>query len=257
LTEVIPIQTFPAWGYLIVAEQIVAVDVGAPSVADKMADVVQNQLGRKVDDIRWIVATHYHVDHVGGISRLLELTPASVMFHKAANKYVEGREKLIFPPLHRWPNMLINRLEIPEPSASFRDLARLQKIGIPLLNKPVPFAVEGYYAEGDLLPGGGGFRVVETPGHTECSVCFYSENTGELISGDTIMGGKHGPEPNTFVVSRDRIAQSVRKLKKLKVRKLYPGHGLVLEGDSLLEDISEMPILDGISGLIARLKRRK
>lgn len=257
MSQVIAIQTFPAWGYLIVDKEIVAVDVGAPSVARKMVDVVIGQLHRQPTEIKLIVATHYHVDHIGGISELRKHTPAKVMFHQAAQPFVEGLALQQFPPLYRWINMLTNRIGVPEPSASSDDLRQLERIGIPFSKRPASFPVAGYFSEGDLLPGADSFRVIETPGHTTCSVCFFNDSTGELISGDTIMGGLQGPESNTYVVSRAEIARSADKLKKLQVKKLYPGHGLILTGDSLLKDMNSDPLPDGIGGLVARLKARR
>jgi glyoxylase-like metal-dependent hydrolase (beta-lactamase superfamily II) len=196
------------------------------------------------------------VDHIAGIPRLLELTDAKVRFHASVRGHIERGEKLVFPPLRRWPNMFINNIDIPEPRIQWQDLRTMTWMGLPFLNKSLPFRPEHYYREGDDLPGENGFTLLETPGHTECSVCFFNEETGDLISGDTLLGGKRGPEPNTFVRDRDLVAQSARRLKELPIKTLYPGHGLILEGEGLLEDMDEMPIPDGLHGLRARLRKR-
>ena len=238
------------------SETIVAVDVGAPSVANRMVDIVVHELGRRPVDIQWVVATHYHVDHIAGIPRLLELTPARVRFHESVRGHVERHDRLIFPPLRRWPNMLINQIDIPEPRISWKDMRTMAWIGLPVLNQALPFQPEGYYREGDDLPGENGFTVLETPGHTSCSVCFFDEETGALISGDTLVAGKRGAEPNTFVRDRDQIILAARRLKALPVRTLYPGHGFILEGERVLASMNEIPVPDGLRGLMARLRRR-
>ena len=45
-----------------------------------------------------------------------------------------------------------------------------------------------YYKEGDTLPLGGlTLRVLETPGHSEGSVCLLVEGQGVLFAGDTLF----------------------------------------------------------------------
>ena len=52
-------------------------------------------------------------------------------------------------------------------------------------------------ADGDLLPGLGGLRVIHTPGHTPGSVCLYAEARGLLFVGDALWrddaGALHPP----------------------------------------------------------------
>jgi glyoxylase-like metal-dependent hydrolase (beta-lactamase superfamily II) len=216
---------------------------------------VKEKLGRKAEDIAWVVATHFHIDHVGGVKRLMDLTPAKAMFHEAARAHIEGRERLVFPPLYRFPNMIVNKIDVPDPKPTGLDLKSMSRLGLPILNEPVPFQVEGYYKGGDDMPGENGFKIIETPGHTFCSVCFHNPETGALISGDTLLGGRYGPDVNTFVINRSQIAASARKLKGLKVSTLYPGHGYILTGESLLYGMAEDPMPDGIRGLYKRYKR--
>lgn len=76
-------------------------------------------------------------------------------------------------------------------------------------------------ADGDrLILGDRHFTVIHTPGHTEDSICLYSEEDGVLFSGDTpvlvnSVGGSYEPG---FVRALERLCE-------LDVRTIYFGHG--------------------------------
>jgi hydroxyacylglutathione hydrolase len=67
-------------------------------------------------------------------------------------------------------------------------------------------------------------KVIETPGHTNGSISLYNEKTQELFSGDTLFF--HGGVGRTdFPTGSDReLHASLKKLNKLKIKTLYPGH---------------------------------
>ena len=68
-------------------------------------------------------------------------------------------------------------------------------------------------------------KVLETPGHTAGSVCYYFEDEKVLFSGDTLFFRTYGRtdyETGDF----DEIKESLKKLLKLPDDvKAYPGHG--------------------------------
>jgi len=68
----------------------ILIDGGPERAADLIADNVRS-LGVRLRDIRWILQSHEHGDHVGGIARLKELTGASVLASApAARAMAEG-----------------------------------------------------------------------------------------------------------------------------------------------------------------------
>jgi len=241
--QVIPVAAYPSNSFMLAGERIVAVDVGTPAVAAKCLDIVMRTLHRHVSDIEWIVATHYHVDHVGGIEELLRFTSAKVLRPEGIRGHIEGAEPLVFPGGLRWVNIVTNQIEMGSIRPSGGDLeglSRISRIGLPWgLNRKVPFEVEGYLEHGQDLPGGNGFTIIATPGHTPCSVCFHQAESGTLISGDTIICGMVGPIVNSFVADPAQILTSVDGLRRYKIRRILPGHGRTFEGTTLLERISE------------------
>ena len=105
--------------------------------------------------------------------------------------------------------------------------------------KPRP--VQRKLKEGDIVKlNGDDYRIVHTPGHTPGSVCFYNEGKGILFSGDVIFSDGVG---RTDMPGGDdeALASSMEKISRLKVNKLFPGHGdPVKEGaDKLIHEMLE------------------
>ncbi len=259
-SQVIQVAAYPSNSFLIVGKRIVAVDVGTPAVAGKCLDIVMKTLHRHVSDIEWIVATHYHVDHVGGIEELLRFTSAKVLLPEGIRGHIERDEPLVFPGGRRWLNILTNQLELGSMRPSREDLeglSRTSRIGLPGgLNRKAPFDVEGYLEDGQELPGGNGFRAIATPGHTPCSVCFHEPESGTLITGDTIIGGITGPLMNSFVPDTAQILSSIDKLKQFGIGRILPGHGKTCKGATVMEGISESLAPAGLASIPFHLMRR-
>ena len=58
------------------------VDAGLPGRAERVLAAIQG-LGRRPEDVRDVVLTHYHVDHIGGLAALVAATGATVWAHPA------------------------------------------------------------------------------------------------------------------------------------------------------------------------------
>lgn len=85
------------------------------------------------------------------------------------------------------------------------------------------FAADRTVADGDEIDVGAlSLRVVATPGHTRDSICFRLED--DLFTGDHVMGG-------STVVVEDMSAYmaSLERLVGTGLRRLYPGHGPVID----------------------------
>ena len=100
--------------------------------------------------------------------------------------------------------------------------------------------------EGDEV---GGFKVVETPGHSSGHISFFREKDGVLIVGDvlvnmnllTTLKGLHEP-PGLFTLDKEQNRKSIRKLRSLKPSILCFGHGPVLFDKNLFERfVKRMP----------------
>ncbi len=83
--------------------------------------------------------------------------------------------------------------------------------------------------EGPLFLGEKEFLVIDTPGHSPGSICLYMKKEKALIAGDTIFSLGVG---RTDLPGGDAelLIASLRKLAKLDIEYLIPGHGDMLKG---------------------------
>jgi endoribonuclease LACTB2 len=98
----------------------------------------------------------------------------------------------------------------------------VHKKGVPLMQDKLPDAGIQYLHGDQVIDlGGVRLRVLETPGHSTDSVCFYIEEEGVLFTGDTMLGASTTVvfELGPYMQSLDLLAQ----LPNLTV--ICPGHG--------------------------------
>jgi glyoxylase-like metal-dependent hydrolase (beta-lactamase superfamily II) len=85
------------------------------------------------------------------------------------------------------------------------------------------FAPDQLLGEGDSVDvGDKELRVLYTPGHSSDHLCF--------LAGDVLFTGDHIMEGSTVVVE-DMVAYlaSLRRLGEISLRRLYPGHGSMMD----------------------------
>lgn len=160
-------------------------------------DEVVERLKRRSLRARYLIHTHAHIDHIGDMGRLRQLTGASALLHAAD-----------FP--------------------LYRTLA-LQARWIGLAQAPPVVETDGALRDGDLLTiGEVRCRVLHTPGHTPGSVCFETSDGAEtaLLTGDTLFAGSIG-RWDLGGTSMEDIVTSIRSklLAYDDNTPVIPGHG--------------------------------
>ena len=239
MVHVIPKSGF-ANTYLIEEDDgLIAVDVGSIGAAQEVATYCTGILKRFLEDFRFIFATHFHIDHIGGIGTLLKecSTETRVLFDLHAKGYIKGRENLA--PMKNWLSGLI-----PTIRENYTRIGNLSHIvfeslaGVPLPvfkdNGRLSYTDRVSYIDmqGALLSriGFSDWEAVPTPGHTPDSISLYNEKTQELICGDLILGRHDGMGYlNRFCWDESLIRDCFDILNNtLCVRTIYPGHGEVI-----------------------------
>jgi len=251
-----------AQAYLITDEKggLMVVDVGCVGAALAVEDFCVHKIKRSLMAIRIIAATHFHIDHIGGIAALLaKCSPkTTVLFHPLVKAYLKAGRPL--SPMRNWvtglfPTLIGGAFGI----RKWSDLAFDGPAGVPLpffrdLQR-VSYADRIQFLEGNRLPrlriGFGGWEVIAAPGHTEESVVLYNEASGELISGDLILGRKDGRGyVNRFGWDVEQTRRTFLALAEtIRVRIIFPGHGPVIWSaeDAFLKihGFGEAPAQDG------------
>ena len=212
-------------------DSLVAVDVGTAKAARKIYEYLSD---KSIDAscLQMVIATHFHKDHVGGISRLVQLFPKiKVCFFRMVGDYLNGKEKIcLFSPFLWLTGLLPVVMALDNHIKNTIASLFSDKGAIPLPFLRTKFLPSDYKAECILdedqpIPYLPHWVMIKTPGHTADSVCFYSSDEKTIISGDTILNMKGSGELNNFCCNPNAIQESFEKLLPLNVRNIYPGHG--------------------------------
>jgi glyoxylase-like metal-dependent hydrolase (beta-lactamase superfamily II) len=212
-------DAFTNW-YIVEADDgLTIVDCGVPSSWESLQDALE-QLGRRRDDIRAVVLTHAHFDHVGFAERARRELGVPVYVHendvplsRHPWRYDHERSRCIY--LATQPRAL------PIVATLLRHRAFW----------PAPLGGAERYTDGDL-PVPGRPTVVPTPGHTVGHCALHLPDRDAVLAGDAIVmldpyTGRRGPR----LVARAATADSVRNLASLDAlaatgaRTVLTGHG--------------------------------
>lgn len=88
-----PWGRFGLYSFFIDAPEPAVIDTGiASSPAEGMVPALE-AIGRRIEDVRWILLTHGHIDHIGGAYALWELTGrrAQVVIHEGDAPLLRSR----------------------------------------------------------------------------------------------------------------------------------------------------------------------
>ncbi|MBW8486388.1 MBL fold metallo-hydrolase [Actinomadura sp. PM05-2] len=211
-----PWGRFGLYGFFIDAPEPAIVDTGiASSPAEGMAPALA-ALGRRIEDVRWILLTHGHIDHVGGAHALWELTGrrAQVVIHEADAPLLRSRRA------HVQNYLDVRQGYLNDPDGEAKQTAAAEAV---ISGEMEPtLLVKG----GETLSLGGDVDVSvhAIPGHTAGSVAYVVDGQRSVFVGDAVQ--VHGAA-NGFPGYEDPDAYraSVRYLlDEVRPRHLYLGH---------------------------------
>ena len=148
-----------------------------------------------IKNLKFILLTHCHFDHIMGINQLLEMFP-DVKIYAFCDE--------------------LTNINDPKINGSISFLNKVYR-----LNK-TPFAL----SEGKNNIDGISFKVIKTPGHTFGSVCYYFKDDNVLFSGDFIFKASVG-RTDLPTGSEFQLYQSINKFKSYAFKDdlmICPGH---------------------------------
>lgn len=153
------------------------------------AGVMPMQVAPYKERIRTIVLTHCHFDHTARVTEIAHMCRAKVAIHRN----------------------------------DARGLADdLQSLSLHFGARSPGIVPDIVLNEGDIV---GDLKVLHTPGHTQGSICLFSEADQILISGDTVFTDGAFGRYDFPGSSKEQLAKSLDRISLLDVDGLYPGHG--------------------------------
>lgn len=171
-----------------ISKETLIVDPGGePDRIIEMLDAIGGSL-------KYIVLTHCHADHIGGVKELQEKRGGKVLIHR------------------------LDADGLNDESINLDYYVGLDKITL---------SADSRLNDGDLIHIGNiEFEVIHTPGHTGGGICLYCKKEEFVLSGDTVFRGSWGrtdlPTGNFEAIIRS-IENKIMTLPENTI--IYPGHG--------------------------------
>jgi len=177
-------------------------------------------MGRTLDDIRAIVLTHGHSDHIGFAERGRVERGWPVSVHELAAALARG--------------------EVPNPAKGGGPMRPLPLLGFLWWSlrhgaRTRHLGAVSTYCDGATLDVPGSPRVTLVPGHTPGSAVLHFAGHGALLVGDAlctyaVTTGRSGPQIAPFSADPQLALTNLSRIEGIEATLVLPGHGLEWKG---------------------------
>jgi len=197
-------------GFLVEGPQPALVETGARTSVQTVLDAL-DAAGLGPTDLRWLVLTHIHLDHAGGIGDLARAFPnATVVVHERGARHLADPTRLVESAARVYGEMLDTLYGRMQPVPEDRLVA----------------AGDGYKVD---VGNGRVLTLVDSPGHAKHHHAVLDEQSGTLLVGDAV--GVRLPEvgilrpavpPPDFDL--EQAVASLRRFAELKPERVVLTH---------------------------------
>jgi glyoxylase-like metal-dependent hydrolase (beta-lactamase superfamily II) len=207
-----------------------------------------HRAGGSIRDVHVLAVTHAHADHVGLASRIVEESGCEVWMHPAAEAFFS----IVRDPAATEAARARRARREGVPEALIEAHASVEEEAGGTL-APIELArplVDGATFETAI----GGWRAIETPGHTPSHVCLYQPERRLLMAGD--MLARHFAPFFDYGFTADPVVEylsSLDAVADLDVDLVLPGHGAPLRDFGALVAAHRAGVHDRLAAVRAAL----
>ena len=192
-------------GFVVTSDGVVVFDaLGTPSLGWALLQEIRNLTDKR---IRYVVASHYHADHIYGLQAFRDHTDATIVAQERSGEYrdndgiadekasqrLDQRRGALFP----WVD---SNTRVVQPDVTFRD-----RMTIALGDRRLTLLYAG-------------------PGHSSSDLMMMVEPDGVLFAGDLVQNGRI-PFMNSDDISTTQWLDALIEVEKLDPKFIVPGHG--------------------------------
>jgi len=192
-------------GFVVTSDGVVVFDaLGTPSLGWALLQEIRKVTDKK---IRYVVASHYHADHIYGLQAFTDHTDALIVAQERAGEYKDNEETADEKANQRldqrraalFPWVDGNTRVVP-PDITFRE-----RMTITLGDRRLTLVYAG-------------------PAHSSSDMMMMVEPDGVLFAGDIVQNGRI-PFMNSDDVSTTQWLNALGEVEKLDPKFIIPGHG--------------------------------
>jgi glyoxylase-like metal-dependent hydrolase (beta-lactamase superfamily II) len=211
--------------YLVRHEGTILIDAGNSNQEKRFFSAFE-QLGVRPEEIQLILATHGHADHIGSAAKIAEITGAPIAIHQADQEWLEKGILEVPPGVTRWGRIMRSMFMFGAAESFFR----FQPAAAGVVFGDEDFALNDFG-----IPG----KVIATPGHSPGSVSVLLDNMDAFVGDQAMNGLPFRTKPGLPILAEDieEVKESWRKMLKMKLKTIYPGHGKPFPAEVMREAI--------------------
>jgi glyoxylase-like metal-dependent hydrolase (beta-lactamase superfamily II) len=209
--KIYPIPLGVARSYIIQGEGAVMIDGGAPKKAKAFIKGLK-KTPVSPEEIKLLILTHGHWDHIGSAKEIKEITGAEIAMHEREKDWLEKSLKPTPPGVTLWGRCFARIMSL------FTPFVHIPATPVDILLKDEEFSLNEFGIAG---------RVIPTPGHSSGSVSVLLE-TGDAFVGDLAMNAfplRLSPGLPIFADDLSKVKESWKMLLKQGAQTIYPAHG--------------------------------
>ena len=206
--DIIPIKTsylFEVNSYLIKTDAgYFLIDTGMKKTRPRIEEELVKE-GCNPGDLKLIILTHGHLDHIGNAAYLRDKYGSKIAMHgddvrmaESGDMFIDSKGLMVSVVGGLMKLLGLSGYERFTPDVYLDDQQDLSEYGLPA-------------------------KVLYTPGHSNGSISLLTEE-GALFCGD-IYGNAKKPEVTTLIQDQNDLDASVNRINGLDVHRVYPGHG--------------------------------
>jgi glyoxylase-like metal-dependent hydrolase (beta-lactamase superfamily II) len=192
-------------GFVVTSDGVAVFDaLGTPSLGWALLQEIRNVTDKR---IRYVVASHYHADHIYGLQAFRDHTDAIIVAQERSSEYkdneetaderasqrLDQRRSALFP----WVD---GNTRVVPPDITFRE-----RMTITLGDRRLTLLYAG-------------------PAHSSSDMMMMVEPDGVLFAGDIVQNGRI-PFMNSDDVSTTQWLKALSEVEKLDPKFIIPGHG--------------------------------
>lgn len=217
--------------YLFLEPVPTLIDCGEKTAASwKALNDALAEYGLKISDIKRLIITHAHVDHIGMAGKIVAASACEVWVSDYVYPWAVNLAEMRQQRIDLIDELLELAGEHPHIPIKQHFLSFME--GFRKNWDPIPVNhVKRFAVDETLEIGGLDWEVIYTPGHCINQTCFYQAEQKALISADMLLKITPTPAsdltleaPFQRVKALPLMLQSYQKIAALDIERVYPGH---------------------------------